>query len=128
VEISKRERIIEDALPLKFDRPEYQLPIKSLAGMALEEVGAEKVRAIMTRQKARDIYDLYYLIHSKRIKFNKELVNEKLGYYKTDFSDTKFFDEIGKSKNDYAKELEGIILDNLPDYALVLNAISRWIR
>src|SRR5208283_968918 len=120
VEISKRERIIEDALPLKFDRPEYQLPIKSLAGMALEEVGAEKVRAIMTRQKARDIYDLYYLVHNKKIKFNNELVNEKLKYYKTAFSGPKFLDEIGKREKDYTKELKSIILDDLTDYGLVM--------
>ena len=53
VEISKREKVVEDTISLKFDRPEYQLPIKSLAGMALEEVGAEKVRAILTRQRAQ---------------------------------------------------------------------------
>lgn len=126
VEISTREKVIEKAMPLKFDRPEYQLPIKSLAGMALGEVGAEKVRAIMTRQKARDIYDLYYLIHNKKIDFRNELVNEKLRYYKTEFNGTIFLDEITKRKGDYLKELKSIVLDDLPDYTTVMTAIRKW--
>ncbi len=126
VEISKREAVVEDRIPLKFDRPEYQLPIKNLSGMALEEVGAEKVRAIMTRQKSRDIYDLYYLISKNGIKFREEMVNKKLQYYKEKFSVSKLSNEIGKRKSVYVKELRSIIFEELPDFDLVINTISKW--
>lgn len=127
VEISRRERVMNKAVSLKFDRPEYQLPIKSLSGMSLEEVGAEKVRAIMTREKARDIYDLYYLIVNKRIPFNEKLVDSKLEYYNTDFSRHKFLGEIGGRKKDYAKELKGMVFEDLPDYNLVMSAMAQWV-
>lgn len=65
VEISKRERISDKTIPMKLDYTPYSLPIKTIPGMALEEVGAEKVRAILTRNKARDLYDLHYLITKK---------------------------------------------------------------
>lgn len=45
-----------------------------------EEIVAEKIRAIMTRNKGRDIYDLWFLL-SKNIQIDKKLVEEKLKYY-----------------------------------------------
>ena len=128
VEISKREKVVEKVMPLKFDRPEYQLPVKRLAGMALEEVGAEKVRAIITREKARDIYDLYYLVQNKKIKFRNDLVNEKLGYYKIEFDRSRFIDEIDKRKGDYIKELKSIVFDDPINYDLVKSTIDKWAR
>lgn len=126
IEVSKREEIIEDRIPLRFDHPEYALPIKSISGMALEEVGAEKVRAMMTRQKARDLYDLYYLVQSKKIKFNKELINEKLKYYEIRFSKNAFVDNIGKVESFYERELKGIVFDTLPDFEVVATTMKGW--
>ena len=57
VEISKRENVIQDRFPLKMDFPEYSIPVKRISGMNLDEVGSEKVRAILTRKKGRDMYE-----------------------------------------------------------------------
>ncbi|MCL4383219.1 MAG: nucleotidyl transferase AbiEii/AbiGii toxin family protein [Candidatus Marsarchaeota archaeon] len=127
VEISRREQIVNKTIPLKFDKPEYQLPIRNILGMNLEEVGAEKVRAIMTREKARDIYDLYHLINNKKIKFDNKLINNKLEYYKTKFSNSKFIDKIIGRKKDYINELKSITFDDLPNYDLILATIKKWI-
>jgi predicted nucleotidyltransferase component of viral defense system len=127
VEISKREMVLCKTIPVKFDRPEYQLPIKNLSGMALEEVGAEKVRAIMTRDKARDIYDLYYLIHNKKIKIDNKLTVQKLKYYKTGFSKLKLIEKINDSNDYYKKELTTIVLEDIPDYKFVRTTIDDWI-
>ena len=54
--------------------------------MNLNEVGAEKVRAILTRQKARDVHDLYYLLEKKKIVFDGKLVDKKLAYLGKSFS------------------------------------------
>ncbi len=54
VEISKREQVLGKPLPVKLDYPPYVLPLKMIPGMTLDEVGAEKVRAILTRQKGRE--------------------------------------------------------------------------
>lgn len=45
-----------------------------------DEIVAEKVRAIMTREKGRDIYDLWFLLN-KNILIDNNLVEEKLKYY-----------------------------------------------
>ncbi|MFH1601614.1 MAG: nucleotidyl transferase AbiEii/AbiGii toxin family protein [Candidatus Shapirobacteria bacterium] len=48
--------------------------------LSAEEVVAEKIRALLTRNKGRDIYDLWFLL-SKNIKIQPELVEKKLAYY-----------------------------------------------
>lgn len=45
-----------------------------------EEILAEKIRAILTRNKGRDIYDLWFLLN-KNVLIKKALVKEKLRYY-----------------------------------------------
>ena len=126
VEISKREQIIEKEIPLKFDYASYQLPVRRLLGMSLEEVGAEKVRAILTRRKARDIYDLYYLIDSKAIRFNRKLVDMKLGYYNKTFSRHAFLDEIKGRKDHYSSELKPIVFGELPAFGNIERRFSKW--
>jgi predicted nucleotidyltransferase component of viral defense system len=42
--------------------------------MALEEILAEKVRALYTRQKGRDLYDLHYLSVTKRVEIRQKLI------------------------------------------------------
>ena len=128
VEISKREPVIERSIPLRFDHPEYQLPVQRLLGMSLEEVGAEKVRAILTRKKARDVYDLYYLIEKKKIDMKVGLIGKKLEYYKKQFSRTEFLQEIESRKSYFSKELAGIVLDKLPGFDDVDSTIKMWIK
>jgi predicted nucleotidyltransferase component of viral defense system len=48
--------------------------------LSAEEVLAEKIRALLTRNKGRDIYDLWFLLR-KNIEIDKDLVEEKLKYY-----------------------------------------------
>jgi len=61
VEISTRKDIVNKPLNLVLNTP-YLIPEKTLLGMDLNEVCAEKVRAIMKRDKPRDLYDLFFLI------------------------------------------------------------------
>jgi predicted nucleotidyltransferase component of viral defense system len=127
IEISKRETVIERGIPLRFDHPEYQLPVKRLLGMNLEEVGAEKIRDIFTRKKARDVYDLYYLVAKKKIGFKQHLIEKKLEYYKMSFSEVKFLQEVETRKNYFSKELIGIVFDKLPEFGEVDSTIRKWI-
>ena len=127
IEISKREQILKKALPVKLDYPAYSIPIKIISGMALDEVGAEKVRAILTRQKARDIYDLYYLVSKKRIKFDVDLVNSKLQYYKMNFSASLFLNSVTSKQDYYARELKGLVFGELPPFIEIKKSLSDWV-
>ena len=128
VEISKREQILKKTLPVRLDYSPYSLPIKTISGMALEEVGAEKVRAILTREKARDVYDLYYLISKKRIGFDDGLINSKLEYYKIKFSPKGFLKGILGHHAYYEKELRGLVFGELPKFDEVKKALLNWIK
>ena len=48
--------------------------------LSMNEIFAEKIRAIMTREKGRDLYDLAYLLGLGAI-FNNKIIDEKLKYY-----------------------------------------------
>lgn len=96
--------------------------------MALDEVGAEKVRAIITREKARDVYDLQYLITKRRIKFEEDLINSKLGYYKIKFSPDSFLKNVSVHQNYYNRELKGLVFGELPGFDEIKDTISDWIK
>lgn len=51
-----------------------------LSVLTQEEILAEKIRAIRTREKPRDLYDIYHLL-SKGTEIEEKLVDTKLDYY-----------------------------------------------
>ncbi|MDE1868659.1 MAG: nucleotidyl transferase AbiEii/AbiGii toxin family protein [Candidatus Micrarchaeota archaeon] len=127
VEISKRERILEKPLPIKLDYPAYSLPIKTIPGMALEEVAAEKVRAIFTRKKARDMHDLNYLVTKKGVRFDKGMVNSKLRYYRFEFSTDLFLKNISAMRGYYSRELKSLVFGELPRFDDVKGNLADWV-
>lgn len=62
-------------------KTEYPILYKSYVyHYSKEEIFAEKIRAILTREKGRDIYDLWYLLNIG-VKVNPMLVADKVKYY-----------------------------------------------
>lgn len=57
------------------------------------EILAEKYRAILTRTKGRDLYDVWYLLNRKVV-FEPKLIKQKLDYYKEKYEPEKFIDKI----------------------------------
>ena len=94
--------------------------------MAEEEIFAEKIRAVLTRNKARDVYDLYFLVESG-LKLNKELVDKKLEYYKIKFKEKDFIKAIKAKKEIWKSELSGLI-ENVPDFSEVSSKILGALR
>ena len=64
--------ILDSPYPINFNSFIYHL--------SAQEICAEKLRALLTRQKGRDFFDLWFLI-SKGISLNNNLIKEKLKYY-----------------------------------------------
>lgn len=56
-------------------------PYPQVAHLKVEELMAEKVRAILTRTRGRDLFDLYFLL-SKKVPLDWGLVNKKMALYK----------------------------------------------
>lgn len=111
VDISFREQVL---LPvnLKTIRTNHpSIPTFEVPAMSKEEIMAEKVRAIMTRNKARDIYDAYLL----GVKPDIALVNKKLAYYKLTFDKETFKDSLEKKRVLWESELKNLML-SVPDF------------
>lgn len=80
------ENLIDLKIDYSVDTPKYapaRLPLKcnksliSVNVMHTREILAEKVRAIMERRKARDLYDLYYMIEAKKVPVSIKDIYEK---------------------------------------------------
>ncbi len=80
VEISRREEVL-----IKPEVEEINPPYKDVLPyvvrvMDKDEIAAEKIRAVMTRDKVRDLYDLYMLIeHGASL--DRDLIKKKLKFY-----------------------------------------------
>lgn len=56
-------------------------PYPQVSHLKMEELMAEKVRAILTRTRGRDVFDLWFMF-SKNIPIEWDLVNKKMTLYK----------------------------------------------
>lgn len=61
--------------------------------LSKEEILAEKIRAFSTRGQGRDIFDLWFLL-KKGVKFEKDLINNKLKSLNKKFNKEKFIKKI----------------------------------
>ena len=77
--------------------------------LSKDELVAEKIRAIMTRNKLRDLYDLWVLL-SLGAKINLRLIQKKLDFYQETFDLTKLLKNISKfSKKDFIQDLRPFV-------------------
>ena len=105
LDIGKREKVelpinINTITPIYEDLPPYTAPV-----MAIPEIMAEKIRAIFTRDKARDIYDLWFLIQKKN-RVPVSLINSKLKFYNNFFNQKEFEKQIEKKEKIWKQEME----------------------
>jgi uncharacterized protein len=82
-----------------------QIPSFEIIVLSEEEILAEKIRTIIERNKARDIYDLYYLI-KKNTKINYELIKLKI---KKDFNKNEFLEKLKEKEIIWDSELKSIV-------------------
>lgn len=118
LEFSQREKPLSrvvSAIETRFPLVSYPLVVHFDA----EELLAEKVRAILTRSKGRDFFDLWYLL-SKGIALKDNYIIEKMKWYRKGYEPKDLIHAIQKANekdlyNDLAKFLpknyRGTILD-----------------
>ena len=81
------------------------MPSYFLLAMNEEEMLTEKIRAIITRYKARDIYDLNELLLNK-VNVDFGLVNKKLQTYDKVFDQNEFEEKLEEKRGIYNEELK----------------------
>jgi len=112
IDASKRNDLVLDPVwtRLFFDYPEIR--VANVLGLRKTELLAEKLRALTTREKARDLYDCWYLIN-QNTELDPELFQKKMNSVgrKTEI-------RISVTENSWKKDLE-IFLEKPPEYDLV---------
>lgn len=122
IEISKREEVENfEVKEIKTIYPDI-FPF-TICIMKKEEVLAEKIRTILTRNYVRDLYDFYFLIkQNTRVDF--ELVNKKLFYYNKKFDKHEFLKKIDEMEEIWESELKPFIIGNFPQFLEVKKTIK----
>ncbi|MEK6951362.1 MAG: nucleotidyl transferase AbiEii/AbiGii toxin family protein [Nanoarchaeota archaeon] len=117
--ISSRERVLFPVQRIPYLPLYLELRPFDLLVMDEREILAEKVRAIYERNKARDVYDLWYLILRKGIVQDQKLIVRKLSAVGLKFTLPSFLSKIQKKEESWKKDLGGLIAGPLPDFKKV---------
>lgn len=78
LDISFRNDAIMKPEPARITSKYADIGTIMLPKMQIEEMLAEKLSAIVERTKARDLYDAYFIVKFKNIKYDQGLVEEKM--------------------------------------------------
>jgi predicted nucleotidyltransferase component of viral defense system len=117
LEFSKREKTILKPLLAAIRPPYPDIAPYSLLVTAKEEIAAEKIRAILTRESARDLYDLNFLVKQNALP-TREVVDEKLVYYGKKYSFAEFKEKAGALRKEWKNELRAFVPQQ-PDFEVV---------
>lgn len=124
--ISSREKVF--FLPLRIIYTSLYQEVRpfDLYAMEEKEILAEKVRAVHQRDKARDMYDLWYLLTVKKVPVDFKLVQKKLLYINLKFSQDIFFRKIREKKNSWQMDLPALLSGQLPLFSQAEEEIKQY--
>ncbi len=108
IDFSFRENVLLKPLIKSIGRFLEEIPQFDVFVMQEKEILAEKIRAIMTRNKARDVYDLWFLLN-KNTSFDKEFVEKKLAYYKNKWDKKDFINKLMLKEIIWESELKPLL-------------------
>lgn len=83
-----------------------EIPAMLMLCMKPEEICAEKIRALLTRNRARDLFDLHFLLE-KGIYASESIIRKKMEYYGDAFTLRKLLLQLKALEPHWKKELEG---------------------
>jgi len=120
--ISQRERVQRSAkrelvMPVSREVPSFHVFVMDEA-----EILAEKVRAVMTRNKPRDVYDIWFLL-KRGTRPDVGLIDRKLKIYGKRFSVTQFEKNVEEKRAFWKTDLRGLIMGDLPDFDMIKNGV-----
>ena len=94
--------------------------------LRVDELLAEKVRAVMTRDKPRDVYDVWFLLNSG-VKMDKGIVEKKLKAYDSPFSGDGFMAAAKRKRGMWVSDLRDLIIGELPKFDTVIHDITQML-
>lgn len=97
------------------------IPPFVLRVLKMKEIVAEKIHSLLNRRKARDLFDLFYLLRSTNL--NDKLINKKLALFNLKYDLKLIEKKINELEELWKPELEAFVLTELPDFEVVKNFI-----
>ena len=123
IDISKREKPILGLITKNLKSP-YFKDIEILT-FQLEELIAEKIRALIQRNKPRDYLDIYYILSKKNFDIKKaiKIAKQKLKADNDKIDIERIFNNLDVVRGLWELDLREI-LPNMPDFDKVINKIK----
>jgi predicted nucleotidyltransferase component of viral defense system len=126
LDISRREKPLLKPIPVRLDEPHYGLPLVYIRGMALEEVLAEKLRAVYVRGDPRDVYDAWHLCARLGVPLDLGLLREKLAFYGVELNVEKLLAAVRATGRGWDM-LRPLVFGVLPEHSEVEEALARCV-
>ncbi len=127
LDLSLREKVLREPKRVTIGRFLFEVPAFEVVVMDAEEILVEKVRALMTRMKARDVYDLWYLL-GLGTSVDVKMVQQKLDLYGKKFEVRLFMKEVLGHKLGWEQELKPLVQGRLPGFLEVVKVIRERIK
>ncbi len=105
-----------------------EIPNFDAFAMQEKEIMAEKVRAVFTRAKPRDVYDLHFLALKKNMAFDSSLVNAKLALYNMKFSSEGFAQRLEKVKGLWNTDLKNLLPSEPGEFGKIREELIIWAK
>ncbi len=126
--ISLKEKVLleprkESIMPIYKEIPTFEL-----FAMQEKEILSEKVRAILTRMKPRDVHDLHFLAFKKNVGFDIALINKKLALYNIEFNGKDFAKRIEKMEGLWKTDLRSLLIGEPEEFSKVQAELNKWVR
>lgn len=114
IDINLKSSVLLEPEFLGYDSVYPEIAKVSALCMKPEEIFAEKIRALMSRNRARDLFDLNFLIE-KNIYADLNVIAKKMEYYNEKFDLSKLISRIKDLEKYWKKELTGFTI-LVPDF------------
>jgi hypothetical protein len=121
--ISRRERVLRSPVRVLLVPSYREIPSYTVRVMDGSEMLAEKVRAVMTRNKPRDAYDIWFLLN-RGIGPDRKLIEAKLRLYDQRYSAEHFLERVERMRGAWRTDLRGLVIGELADFNTVSRRIS----
>jgi hypothetical protein len=126
LDFSTREEVLIETNTKRIGIYVDDIPSFDVVVMSEEEIFSEKIRAIITRNKARDLYDIYYLI-KRNTPINIALINKKLSIYNLAYTYNLLKEAVESKKGIWEKELRHLV-KRFPEYSEVKKTLLDSMR
>ncbi|MDZ7850756.1 MAG: nucleotidyl transferase AbiEii/AbiGii toxin family protein [Halodesulfurarchaeum sp.] len=115
------------SVDIKRYNPHFQdIPAFELSVLSEREILAEKIRALLTRDQPRDLYDIYHLL-SKSVSIDPDVVGRKLEYYDRQYDPSAVLEAATELEIRW-ETLSPLVYSTLPEFTTVIDLLGEELR